>query len=90
MSSGVIEELSIEISSHQEPPEPKGVQEEIVEMENMKSNYKKESEIQEEMKGVVIENFLEFENNGKYEFRRCEDYNWPMIGHLKVKCPKVE
>ena len=38
----------------------------------------------------MIENYLEFENNGKYEFRRCEDCNGPMIGHLKEKCPKVE
>ena len=50
MDSGVIEELSIEISSHLEPPEPKGmhllVEEEVVEMENMKSNYMKVSDIQ--------------------------------------------
>ena len=52
MDSGVIEELSIEISSHLELPEPKGVhpqvEEKIVEMENMKSNYMKASDIQEE------------------------------------------
>ena len=35
-------------------------------MENMKSNYKKESEIEEEMKSVVIENFLDFDDNGRY------------------------
>ena len=59
-------------------------------MENMKSNYKKEGEIQEEMKGVVIENFLDFDNNGRYEFMKCADCNGPMMGHLKVKSPKVE
>ena len=42
--------------------------EERVKMENMKSNYKRESEIEEEMKNVVIENFLDFDVNGKYEF----------------------
>ena len=59
-------------------------------MDNMKSNYMKVSDIQEELKNVVIENYLEFENNGKYEFWRCEDCNGPMIGHLTAKCPKVE
>ena len=51
MDYGVIEELSIEISSHLELPEPKGmhllVEEEIVEIDNMKSNYMKVSDIQE-------------------------------------------
>ena len=59
-------------------------------MDNMKSNYMKVRDIQEELKNVVIENYLEFENTGKYEFRKCEDCNGPMIGHLKPKCPKVE
>ena len=64
--------------------------EERVQMENMKSNYKRESEIEEEMKNVVIENFLDFDDNSRYEFARCEDCNGPMMGHLKVKCPKLE
>ena len=56
----------------------------------MKSNYKKESEKEEDMKSDVIENFLDFDDNGRYEFARCEDCNGPMMGHLKVKCPKLE
>ena len=90
----LFKELSRMISSHQEPTETKGVhlleKEERVKMENMKSNYKRESEIEEEMKNVVIENFLDFDVNGKYEFARCEDCNGLLMGHLKVKCPKVE
>ena len=39
------------------------------------NNYMKESEIEEEMKSVVIENFLDFYDNGRYEFERCEDCN---------------
>ena len=77
MDSGVIKELSIKISSHLELLEPKGVhpqvEEERVKMDYMKSNYMKGSEIQEELKNVTIENFLEFDNNGQYDFRRCED-----------------
>ena len=42
------------------------------------------------MKVVVIDNSLDFNNNGRYEFMRCEDCNGPMIGYLKPKCPKVE
>ena len=58
-------------------------------MENIKSNYKKESEIEEEMKNVVIENFLDFDDNGRYEFARCEDCNGPLFGQLKAKFPKI-
>ena len=64
-------------------------EEERVKMENMKSNYKKESEIEEEMKNVVKENFLDFDDNGRYEFARCEDCNGPLMRHMKAKCPKL-
>ena len=54
MDSGVIKELSIKINSHLNPPEPKGmhplVKRKRVIMENMKSNYLKETNIQEELK----------------------------------------
>ena len=59
-------------------------------MDNMKSIYMKVGDNQEELKNMVIDNYLEFENNVKYEFRRCEDCNGPMIGYLTAKCPKVE
>ena len=55
----------------------------------MKSNYKRESEIEEEMKNVVIENFLDFDLYGRYEFARCEDCNGLLMGHMKAKCPKL-
>ena len=54
-----------------------------------KSNYKRESEIEEEIKNIVIENFLDFDVNGKYEFARCEDCNGPLMENMKVKCPKL-
>ena len=41
------------------------------------------------MKNVVIENFLDFDLYGRYEIARCEDYNGPLMGHIKVKCPKL-
>ena len=55
----------------------------------MKKNYKLCSEIEEEMKNIVIENFLDFDVSGRYEFASCEDCNGPLIGHMKAKCPKL-
>ena len=46
-------------------------------MESISTNYKKVSEIQEELKNVNIENYLEF------------NYR-PMLGHLPTKCPKLD
>ena len=72
MDSGVIKELSIKISSHINPREPKGeyphMKKEIVNMDNMKSNYMKDVGIQEELKNVKIENYLKFKSDGSYEF----------------------
>ena len=50
----------------------------------------KESEIQEELKNVGIENYLWTYYDGSYEFRKCEYCDGPMLGHLKEKCPKVD
>ena len=58
-------------------------------MEDIKKNYKSCSEVEEEMKIVELENFLDFDYNGKYEFASCEDCNGPLLGHLKAKCPKI-
>ena len=55
----------------------------------MKKSYKSCSEIEEEMKNVVLENFLDFDHNGRYEFTSCEDCNGLLLGHLKAKCPKI-
>ena len=89
MDSGVFKELSIKIRSLLKP---KGVhlqvEEERIKMDNIKSNYMKESDIQEELKNVVIENHLEFDNIGRYELR-CEYCNGPMLGHLKPKFSRV-
>ena len=94
MDSEVIEELTIEISSHPELLEPKGmhlqVEGEKVEMDDIKSNYMKESEIQEELKNVGIDNHLEIYYDGSYKFRRCEYCDGPLLGHLKEKCPKED
>ena len=41
-------------------------------MESIKVNYKKDSEIEAELKNVNIENYLRFYYGGKYEFKKCE------------------
>ena len=54
IDSGVIKELSMKISSNPNLPEPKGehphMKKEIESMDNIKSNYLKEVNIQEELK----------------------------------------
>ena len=51
-------------------------------MDNIKSNYKKVSEIQEELKNVNIENHLEFNYQGDYVFKKYAFCDWPLLGHL--------
>ena len=88
-----IKELFNEMGSHLELPEPTGMhvleREERVKMEGMKKNYKSCSEIGEAMKNVVLENFLDFDFNGKYEIASCEDCNGLLLGHMKAKCSKI-
>ena len=68
VDSGAVKELSMKSSKcHSNPLEPEGEQPvvRIVEnkmVDNMKSNYLKEVSIQEELKKVKIENYLEFNN----------------------------
>ena len=46
------------------------------------SKYTKDSDIQEELKNVRIENHIEFYDDGRYEFRKCEYCDGPLLGHL--------
>ena len=77
MDSGAVKELSMKSSkSHSNPLEHEGeqpvskrVENKIV--DNIKSNYLKEVSIQEELKKVKIENYLEFYSNGRYDFYKC-------------------
>ena len=64
--------------------------EEKVEMDNIRSNYMKESEIQEELKNIRIKIHLEIYYDGSYKFRKCEYCDGPLLGHLKEKCPKED
>ena len=33
-----------------------------------------------------MEEYLEFDNTGRYEFYKCESCDGPMLGHLQNKC----
>ena len=94
MDSGAIKELSMKISSHPNPPEPEGqhphMKKELESMENIKSNYLKEVSIQEELKKVKIENYLEFFGDGRYEFYKCSGCFGPQLGHITQKCIKLK
>ena len=57
---------------------------------NMKNNYLKEVSIQEELKKVKIENYLEFYSDGRYEFYKCSGCFGPQLGHITAKCTGIE
>ena len=59
-------------------------------MEAMKKNYGSLADIEEEIKNVDIDNFLEFDYGGLYEFARCEGCYGPLLGHLEAKCKGKE
>ena len=54
-------------------------------MENMKKNYRSLEAIEGEFKNVNLENFLDFDLNGRYEFAKCEGCDGPFLGHQLVK-----
>ena len=51
-------------------------------MDNIKSNYKQYNDLEEELKHTVIDQVLDFDVTGRYEFVRCEDCNGLVLGHL--------
>ena len=51
-----------------------------------KKNYKKAPEIEEELKTVDLGIYLDFDDNRRYEFDKCEGCNGPLLGHIEVKC----
>ena len=56
----------------------------------MKNNYKKIDDITHEIRHSEIEDFLEFDDNGKYKFFKCETCSGPILGHIEVKCRSLE
>ena len=55
-------------------------------IEAMKANYMTIEAITTRIKADGIEDYLEFENPGKYQFLTCENCDGPMLGYQMTKC----
>ena len=53
---------------------------------NEKKNYKPVAEIEQELRNVDLDDFIDVDSFGRYEFARCEGCDGPLLGHLEVKC----
>ena len=43
------------------------------------------TEIEEELRNVGLDNFLDNDSIGRNEFARCEGYDGLLLGHIEVK-----
>ena len=59
-------------------------------MESIQSNYLNQVNIQEELRKVKIENYLEFFGDGRYEFYKCSGCFGPQLGQIIQKCTKLK
>ena len=59
-------------------------------MESISTNYKKVSDIQEDLRNVTIENNFKFNYQGDYEFKKCEYCDGLLLGLMAQKCPKLD
>ena len=55
-------------------------------IENRKADYMSVETISTGIKADGLDDYLEFENNGKYQFLRCENCDGPILGHITTKC----
>ena len=58
----------------------------MAQINEMKANYKKLDEIKIDIQRTEVEEFLKFDNHGRYGFFKCEACGGPILGHLEVKC----
>ena len=59
-------------------------------MDTIVKNYKQDSDIKNELADVKLDNFLDFDYSGNYEFLKCAYCDGPLLGHLEAKCPRLE
>ena len=62
----------------------------MTDMNDLQKNYHKAEDIAKEIQNVDLENFLDFDSNGSYEFALCEKCDGPLLGHIEVKCSSLE
>ena len=58
----------------------------MAQINEMKANYKKLNDIRIDIRRTELEEFLKFDNHGRYGFFKCESCSGPILGHLEVKC----
>ena len=51
---------------------------------NMKNNDTNFDDIMHKIRHSQIEDFLEFDDNGKYKFLKCETCSGPILCHIEV------
>ena len=56
----------------------------------IKSDYLTIENITAKLRANGLGEFLEFKNNGEYEFLECENCNGPMLGHQTTRCRHTE
>ena len=52
----------------------------------MRKNYKKMDEIARDIETNGLDEYVEFDNVGRYEFYKCGSCDGPILGHLQNKC----
>ena len=55
-------------------------------MSVMKNNYKKLDDISTDVKNHGIDEYLKYDNHGRFGFFKCEGCDGPMLGHQQTKC----
>ena len=58
----------------------------MTQITEIKTNYKKLKEIEDEVRKGDLEEYLKFDNNGRFKFYHCESCAGPVLGHLAAKC----
>ncbi len=56
----------------------------------MRKNYKKEEDIAIDIQTNGLNEYVEFNNVGRYEFYKCRSCDGPILGHMKNKCRSKE
>ena len=54
-------------------------------MKDIKKNYQSQNDVEEELKHVGLESFLEFNANNDYTIVWCKNCDGPILGHIEVK-----
>jgi len=52
----------------------------------MRKNYKKADEIARDIETNGLDEYVEFDNVGRYEFYKCGSCDGPILGHKQDKC----